>query len=98
MYNGKTENKKAMLSYMCKAIMEMRANGSKEYNHICDLKLIKLENDVKRWWGEQRKGEYVRIVWSDSPDRDDGYYDVYIEGDSALGVFEDVWKFVSRKL
>ncbi len=98
MYNGKKENKQAMLDHMCKAIMEMRANGSAECNHICALKLIKLEEDVKRWWGWQEKGEYVRVVWSDSPDRNDGYYDVDVEGDSALGMFEDVWRFISKTL
>lgn len=98
MYNGKKENKQAMLDHMCNAIMEMRANGDEKSNHICALKLIKIEKDIKRRWGWQRSGEYVRVVWSDTPDRDDGYYDIYVDGDSAFGVFEDVWKYIGRKL
>ena len=96
MYNGVKENEQAMLNHMCAAIMEMRVNGSEKYNHICELKLIDIPEPIQRWWGWQRKGKWVRIVWSDSPERDDGYYDVYVDGDSAWGMFIDVYKRIKE--
>lgn len=98
MYNGKYEDKQKMLDKMCEAIMEMRANGSKEHNHI-----IKLEWMHRGEWGESwcRKfppGDYVRIIWSENPDRTDGYYDVYVDGDSCMGMFDDVWKAVKKHI
>ena len=98
MYNGIKENKQAMLDHMCAAIMEMRANGREEDNHIIGLKLFKREKPEETWCGHFTEGEYVRVIWSDNPDRNDGYYDIYVDGDSALGIFHDVWKFVGKKL
>lgn len=98
MYNGKKEDRQKMLDLMCAAIMEMRANGREDDNHIKKLQLITINEDTKRWWGWQGNGEYVRIVWSDSPERDDGYYDVYVDGDSAFGMFDDVWRFVKKHI
>lgn len=89
---GKEENKQAMLDYLCKSIMEMRVNGSEEYNHICGLKLFKRETPEKTWCRYFPAGDYVRIIWSDDPERNDGYYDVYVDGDSAWGMFLDVTK------
>ena len=98
MYNGIKEDMQKAIDYMCLAVMETRANGCEEHNHICGLKVIDLPEDVKRWWGWQEKGKYVRVIWSDSPDRDDGYYDININGSSAFGALSTVWKFIDKKL
>ena len=98
MYNGEYENKQRMLDCMCEAIMEMSANGSEKDNHIIALKLIHRDKDERTWCGSFFKGDYVRIVFSDNPERDDGYYDVYVDGDSCMGMFEDVWKRVKRSI
>lgn len=92
MYNGIKEDPQAMLNHMCAAIMEMSVNGSEKHNHICELRLIEIKEPIHQMWGWQYPGKYVRIVWSDSPERDDGYYDVYVDGDSAWGMFIDVFK------
>ena len=98
MYNGIKEDMQKALDYMCLAVMETRANGSAEHNHICELKVIDLPENVERWWGWQEKGKYVRIVWSDNPDRNDGYYDICINGSSAFGALSTVWKYIDKKL
>lgn len=98
MYNGKKEDKQKMLDYLCKAIMEMRANGTVEHNHIMGLKLMHRDKPETTWCRNLPEGDYVRIIWSDDPERDDGYYDIYVDGDSAFGVFEDVWKVIRQKL
>lgn len=91
------ENTQKALDYMCKSLMETSAN-SVEYNHICELKLIELPEAIERWWGYQGEGKYVRVVWSDNPNRDDGYYDICVSGCSAFGVLSSVWKYIDKKL
>lgn len=98
MYNGKEENLQKALNYMCLAVMETRANGAAEHNHICQLRAIDLPEDTKRWWGWQEKGKYVRVVWSDDPNRNDGYYDICITWCSAFGALNAVWEFIDHKL
>ena len=45
----------------------------------------------------QIDGLFVRPIWSDNPDRNDGYYDIPVEGDSPWGVAIDVMKFLKSK-
>ncbi len=89
MFNGKKENKQECLNYLCKAIMETRANGSEKNNHIQELKLIRKEG---------RDEEYVRPIWSDNPERNDGYYDINVTGDSAWAMIKDVINGLSNTL
>ena len=96
MYNGKEENKQHMLDFMLGAIQEMRANGTAGNNPIIGLKLITREKDEQTMFGHFRAGDYVRIQFERNPERDDGYYDVYVDGDSCYGLFEDVWNRVKR--
>ena len=96
MYNGVKENKQRMLNCMCEAIKEMRANGSEEHNHIIALRFFTREKEEVTRYKVFPKGDYVRIVWSNNPERDDGYYDVYVDGDSCYGMFEDVWNAVKH--
>ena len=98
MYNGKSENKQAILDHMCQSIMEMSANGSEDTNHIIALKFFHRDAPETTWCGSFDKGDYVRVVWSDDPTRSDGYYDVFVEGDSGKGLFEDVWNFVKENI
>ena len=96
MYNGKWENKQRMLDFMLGAIQEMRANGTTGHNPIVKLKLITRETDEKTWCGFYPAGDYVRIAFENNPERNDGYYDVNVDGDSCYGMFEDVWNRVKQ--
>ena len=98
MYNGKEENKQRMLDFMCGAIQEMRANGTVGNNPIVGLKLITREKDEQTMFGFFPQGDYVRIQFESNPERDDGYYDVRVEGDSCFGMFEDVWNRVKQSI
>ncbi len=79
MYNGNDENKQKCLDYLCKAIMETRANGSENNNHIQELRYL----DGQTCNQELRFEQVVRPVWSNNPERSDGYYDINVTGDSA---------------
>ena len=96
MYNGKEENKQRMLDFMLGAIQEMGANGTEQGNPIIGLKLFTREKAESTWCRSFPAGDYVRIIFKDSPDRDDGYYDVYVSGDNCKGMFEDVWNRVKE--
>ncbi len=87
MYNGEHEDKQKCLDYLCKAIMETRANGSEKNNHIQELKLLTRENYPKL---DGRYDAVVRPIWSEHIDRDDGYYDINVSGDSAWAMMLDV--------
>ena len=91
------ENKQKALDYLLMAINETNRNLPKG-NHIIALKLID-RKDCRDMFGRKLyDGEYVRVVWSDDPDRDDGYYDIYVGGDNAMGVLVDTFKWLMRKL
>lgn len=96
MYNGQYENKQRMLDFMCGAIQEMRANGTPNHNPIVKLELFTREKDETTWCGCFPAGDYVRIQFKTNPTRDDGYYDVNVDGDSCYAMFEDVWRKVKR--
>ncbi len=85
MYNGVREERQKCLDFLCKAIMETSANGSEQHNHIQELRLLDRENDPNL-----KYEEVVRPIWSDNPDRSDGYYDINVTGDSAWGMINDV--------
>ena len=95
MYNGKEENMQACLDNLCKAIMETRANGSEKNNHIVELKLLTKENYPKL---DPRYDAVVRPIWSEHLDRDDGYYDINVSGDSAWGMMLDVMESLRHTL
>jgi len=94
MYNGKKEDMQKCLDYLCKAIMETRANGSEENNHIQELRLIEAA-DSKEPIAYER---VVRPIWSDNPERNDGYYDINVTGDSAWAMIKDVINGLSSTL
>ena len=90
------ENVQQMLDYLLAALRETRAFGIDEYNSIVGLDLIDREESYKNgvWL---RDGKHVRVRWYNNPDRDDGYYDICVEGNSAIGTFLAVADFIRSK-
>ncbi len=86
MYNGKEENIQKMLDCLCDSIRETRASGTDKNNPLEKLLLIHRENDERTWVGTFYRGDYVRLVWKDMPNRSDGYYDIYVDGLSGIGI------------
>lgn len=73
------------------------ASGREPHNRIIGLKLID-RVDCKDMFGRDLpNGSYVRPIYSDNPERSDGYYDICVEGDSAWGAVCDVMKFLQHK-
>jgi hypothetical protein len=73
------------------------ASGKEPHNHIIGLKLIDRKG-CRNFLGQALlNGEYVRPIWSDDPDRDDGYYDINVNGDSPWGAVCDVMKELKRR-
>ena len=73
------------------------ASGSKDHNHIQELRLIDRKGCKDMFGRPKMDGLFVRPVWSDNPDRNDGYYDIPVEGDSPWGVAIDVMKFLKSR-
>lgn len=74
-----------------------RVTGSAEHNHIQELRLIERKGCKDMFGRPLVDGWYVRPIWSDTPERNDGYYDIYVEGDSPWGVAIDVMKWLRAK-
>ena len=89
------ENKQKALDSLLETINECSANDPK-YNHIIALKLIDRKGCKDMFGRELPDGKYVRIVWSDNPDRNDGYYDVCVDGDNTMGMLCDVFARIKK--
>lgn len=80
------------------AILDItEASGGKEHNHIQELRLIERKGCKNMFGQPLSDGLYVRPVWSNSPERNDGYYDINVEGDSPWGIAIDVMKWLKQK-
>lgn len=80
------------------AILDItNASGNAEHNHIQELRLIDRKGCKDMLGNNKRDGLFVRPVWSDSPNRDDGYYDICVEGDNAWGAVIDVMRWLYEK-
>ena len=79
-----TKNKQEALNNLLVAINSTNVNRPVG-NYIMALKYIP-------------EKEVVRVVWSYNPDRNDGYYDINVAGDSAWGMLCDVMNWLYRKL
>ena len=90
MYNGEKEDRQKCLDYLCKAIMETCANGSEQHNHVQELRLLERKDNPNL-----RYDTVVRPIWSDNPERNDGYYDINVSGDSAWGMIKDVVNYLN---
>ena len=95
------ENEKAIaqkvLDLLTEIIETTGASGKEPHNRIISLKLID-RKDCKNMFGQPiRDGLFVRPIWSDQPDRNDGYYDICVEGDSPWGAICDVMRELQRR-
>lgn len=91
------ENVQQMLDYMLAALRETRAFGIDEYNSIVGLDLIDREEKTTEYGTHLRSGKFVRVRWYNNPNRDDGYYDICVEGNSAVATFLAVADFIRHK-
>lgn len=85
------------LDLLTEIISVTKASGSEEHNHITGLKLIERRNCKNMLGYNLRDGLFVRPIWSNNPDRDDGYYDICVEGDSPWGAVIDVMRDLERR-
>lgn len=82
-----TENKEEFCNKLCE-LLRMTSNlGDDRYNSLVALKYYKKENG----------DEYVSPRFKNDPDRDDGYYDVYVSGDNCMGILQDVWERFAKR-
>ncbi len=98
MYNGQNENIQKMLDSLAESIRETRASGSEDNNPLEKLVLIHRDNDEHTWCGNFYKGDYVRLVWKDYPDRNDGYYDIWVEGESGISIIYSVVGYLKKNI
>jgi len=94
------EDDQLMLDNLCKALQCTRSFGKvrDDSNYILELKLIQKENGWRDMWGKPHAGgKYVRVIWSDSPERDDGYYDVFVDGSSTWGILTSVVEYLKER-
>lgn len=89
------ENKQKALDSLLEALNECSAQDQR-YNHIIALKLIDRKGCKDMFGMELPDGKYVRIVWSDNPDRNDGYYDICVEGNNTMGTLCDVFHAIEK--
>ena len=82
------EDKQLFLNKVCEALQNTSAAApGLGHNGLLEIKYIKKPNG----------DEFARPVFEDFPDRDDGYYDVNISGDSCIGIWIDLTdKFIRR--
>ena len=85
---------------VCDKLLEaLNASGRNdaEYNHIVGLKYIERKGCCNMLGQPLPDGEYIRVQWSNNPERDDGYYDINVNGDNAFGVLIDVVQYLNKK-
>ena len=71
--------------------------GTTGHNPIIALKVID-RKDCKDMWGRVlANGLYVRPIFEDDPERDDGYYDINIEALNDWGAAREVINWISKK-
>lgn len=73
------------------------ASGKEPNNRIIGLRLFERKGCVNMFGQPMRDGLFVRPIWSDNPERNDGYYDICVEGDSPWGAVCDVLKNLQYK-
>lgn len=73
------------------------ASGKAPNNRVINLKLIDRKGGTDMFGNPLRDGLFVRPVWSDDPERDDGYYDICVNGDSPWGMIYDVMRWANTK-
>lgn len=92
----RTEDTQKALDHLCAALQEMSVNDPNS-NHVIGLKLIERVGCKDMFGNPLQNGKYVRVIWSDNPDRNDGYYDVCVDACSAWGTFLSVVESLKKK-
>ena len=89
------ENIQQALDYLLLALNQ--TNNWQDHNHI--VRFIYMDRvGCKDVFGRELPDcKVVRPVWSDCPDRSDGYYDINVECDNCMGVLLDVMGFIRKK-
>ena len=90
------EDMQKALNHLCDAIRETRNLGVDEHNSILELRLIERKGAKDMFGRSLQDGMYVRPIWSHNPNRDDGYYDIPVDGCNTMGVLCSVWDFLRR--
>ncbi len=85
------------LDLLTQIIEVTQASGSEPHNRIIGLKLIDRVDCVSMFGQKLPNGTYVRPIWSDNPERNDGYYDINVNGDSPWGAVCDVIRELKHK-
>lgn len=95
MAEERSQTEQAM-ELLAKIIDVTNASGKTPHNHIIDLQVIDRKGCKDVLGQPKRDGLFVRPIWSDNPERSDGYYDICIDGDSSWGAVVDVFKNLSK--
>lgn len=73
------------------------ASGREPHNRVIGFKLIDRKGGEDIYGRSLLDGQYVRPIWSDDPERNDGYYDINVNGDSPWGMVYDVLTWARAK-
>jgi len=85
------------LDLLAQIIDLTNASGKEPHNRIIGLKLIDRKGCVNMFGQPLPDGDYVRPIWSDNPERNDGYYDINVGCDSPWGAVCDVMRELQHK-
>ena len=89
-------NTQMAMTLLCEAMKACHASGYVKGNYIERLDVIERKNCKDMFGNKLTDGLVVRPVWSDGMHKDDGYYDINIEGDSGWGAIIDVIENLKR--
>ena len=91
------ENTQKALNSLLQAIRETNNFGQDGHNSIVGLKLIDRKGCKDMFGSPKPDGKYVRVIWEDNPNRDDGYYDINVECLNTFGVLYTVMQWLNAK-
>ncbi len=85
------------MELLAEIITVTKASGTTGHNPIIRLDVIDRVGCKDMFGQPLRDCLVVRPVYENNPNRDDGYYDICIEGDSPWGAVLDVVSELKRK-
>lgn len=97
MSDSEREIAQKALDLMAEIIEVTSASGAEPHNRVIGLKLIDRKGCKDMFGRPLIDGKFVRPIWSDDPERNDGYYDICVEGDSPWGMIFDVMRWAHQK-
>lgn len=87
----------SMLNSLVVALYYTSVGAHVDGNHIIRFDLVERAKPETNGFGAVfNPGDYVRPVWSDNPERNDGYYDINVSGESVNGVFYSVTRWLTK--